>query len=117
MRSSAAVKLMLRVRETGSVAPGRIGGHRPPVLEPHQDLLRSIVPARSAITLAEIQGKLRARAGRLDPLGHPPRLRRHRHAQKHMARPDGDYEDYQLLKRKLLADRGLPRRATRMAGP
>ena len=58
---SAAVKLMRRVRETGSVAPGRIGGHRRPVLEPHQDLLRSLVEAKPAITLAELQAELRAR--------------------------------------------------------
>jgi transposase len=59
---SAAVKLMRRVRETGSVAPDRIGGHRRPVLEAHQDLLRSLVEARPAITLAELQAELRARA-------------------------------------------------------
>ena len=38
--ASAAVKLMRRLRETGSVTPDRIGGHRRPVLEPHQDLLQ-----------------------------------------------------------------------------
>ena len=59
---SAAVKLMRRVRETGSVAPGRIGGHRRPVLDPHQALLRSLVEAKPAITLAELQAELRARA-------------------------------------------------------
>jgi transposase len=57
---SAAVKLMRRVRETGSVAPDRIGGHRRPVLDPHQDLLRSLVEARPAITLAELKAELRA---------------------------------------------------------
>ena len=56
---SAAVKLMRRLRETGSVRPERIGGHRRPVLEPHQDLLRSLVDAKSGITLAEIQTELR----------------------------------------------------------
>ena len=55
---SAAVKLMRRLRETGSVTPERIGGHRRPVLEPHQDLLRSLVEAKSGITLAEIRSKL-----------------------------------------------------------
>ena len=58
---SAAVKLMRRVRETGSVAPGRIGGHRRRVLDPHQDLLRSLVDAKPAITLGELQAELRAR--------------------------------------------------------
>jgi transposase len=31
------------------------------VLEPHQDLLRSLVDAKSGITLAEIQAELRTR--------------------------------------------------------
>src|SRR5215212_5680158 len=58
---SAAVKLVRRVRETGSVMPNRIGGHRRRVLEPHQDLLRSLVEAKSGITLAEIQAELQVR--------------------------------------------------------
>ena len=33
---SAAIKLMQRVRATGSAAPTRSGGHRRPVLEPHE---------------------------------------------------------------------------------
>ena len=37
---SAAIKLMQRVRATGSVAPGRAGGHRRPRLEPHEADLR-----------------------------------------------------------------------------
>ncbi|WP_404294853.1 hypothetical protein ACD578_26580 (plasmid) [Microvirga sp. RSM25] len=56
---SAAVKLMRRLRETGSVKPDRVGGHRRPVLEPHQELLRSLVEEKSGITLSEIQGELR----------------------------------------------------------
>ena len=58
---SAAVKLLQRVRKTGSLAPDRIGGHRRPVLEPHADLLRSLVAAKSGITLAQIQTELKAR--------------------------------------------------------
>jgi transposase len=58
---SAAVKLLRRVRETGSSAPARIGGHRRRILEPHQDLLRSLVEAKPEITLAEIQSELKAR--------------------------------------------------------
>ncbi|MBQ0821926.1 IS630 family transposase [Microvirga sp. HBU67558] len=58
---SAAVKLMQRVRKTGSLAPDRVGGHRRPVLEPHEDLLRSLVAAKSGITLSEIQAELKAR--------------------------------------------------------
>jgi putative transposase len=58
---SAAVKLMRRLRETGSTRPDRVGGHRRPVLEPHQDPLRSLVEAKSGITLAEIRAELRTR--------------------------------------------------------
>ena len=46
---------MRRVRKTGSVMLDRIGGDRRRVLEPHQDLLRSLGEAKSGITLAEIQ--------------------------------------------------------------
>jgi transposase len=58
---SAAVKLMRRVHETGSAVPARIGGYRRPLLEAHQDLLRSLVETKPEITLAEIQSELRAR--------------------------------------------------------
>ena len=58
---SATVKLMRRLRQTGSVTPERIGGHRRPVLEAHQDLLRSLVESKSGITLTEIQAELQPR--------------------------------------------------------
>jgi transposase len=58
---SAAIKLMRRARTAGSLAPERIGGHRRPVLEPHDDLLRSLLAVMPGITLAEIQAELRAR--------------------------------------------------------
>ena len=57
---STAVKLMQRVRTTGSVAPGR-RGHRRLVLEPHGDLLRALVDAKPSITLAELQEALKGR--------------------------------------------------------
>jgi transposase len=55
---SAAIKLMRRVRETGSTAPAQIGGHRRPMLEPHADLIRDFVARQPRITLAEIQAEL-----------------------------------------------------------
>ena len=55
---SSAIKLMARVRATGSVAPARYGGHRRPVLAPHEDVLRALVAAQPDITLAEIQAEL-----------------------------------------------------------
>ena len=58
---SAAIKLMQRVRRTGSLAPGKVGGNRRPVLENHVSTLREIVAAKAGITLQEIKAALTAR--------------------------------------------------------
>jgi putative transposase len=58
---SAAVKLMQRVRETGSTAPAKIGGYRRLLLEPSADWLRKMVCERAGITLREIQAELAER--------------------------------------------------------
>ena len=60
---SAAIKLMQRVRATGSAAPARYGGHRRPVLEPHEADLRGLVEAMPDLTLAELQTELQRRCG------------------------------------------------------
>jgi putative transposase len=60
---SAAIKLMQRVRATGSAAPERYGGHRRPRLAPHEADLRRLVEATPDITLAELQAELRGRLG------------------------------------------------------
>src|SRR5438132_10276663 len=60
---SSAIKLMARVRETGSVAPAHYGGHRRPVLAPHEKVLRALIAERPDITLAEIQHELRQQRG------------------------------------------------------
>ena len=57
---SAAIKLMQRVRQTGSTAPAQIGGHRRPLLEPYADALREMTAEKKGITLREIQAKLAA---------------------------------------------------------
>jgi transposase len=56
---SAAVKLMRRFRASGSPAPAHFGGHRRPILEPHEALVRSLLEAKSDISLVEIQAELR----------------------------------------------------------
>jgi putative transposase len=56
--ASAAIKLVRRVRETGSTRPGRIGGYRKPLLAGHEDLLRELTASRKGITLAEIRAVL-----------------------------------------------------------
>ena len=51
--ASAAIKLMRRMRETGSAAPAQVGGHRQPALAGHEDELVQVVAATPDITLAE----------------------------------------------------------------
>jgi transposase len=55
---SAAVKLMRRYRESGSPAPARFGGYRRPMLAPHEALVRSILEAKSDISLVEMRAEL-----------------------------------------------------------
>ena len=55
---SAAVNLMRRVRESGSTAPARFGGHRRPILDEHDDLIRSLLDAKPDMMLVEIQAEL-----------------------------------------------------------
>ena len=59
--ASAAIKLMQRVRQTGSLAPAQIGGYRRPLLENHADELRAIVSSKAGITLKEMRDALHAR--------------------------------------------------------
>lgn len=59
--ASAAIKLVRRVRETGSTAPAKIGGYRKPLLAGHEELLRELTATRKGITLAEIREELVAR--------------------------------------------------------
>ena len=55
---SSAVKLMQRVRATGSTAPAKIGGYRRPLLEGHGAELRELTAAKPGITLVEIKAAL-----------------------------------------------------------
>ena len=59
--ASAAIKLMRRVRSTGSAAPAKIGGYRKPLLADHDDVLRELTSKRKGITLAEIREELLSR--------------------------------------------------------
>ena len=59
---SAAIKLMRRVRESGSSAPARFGGHRRPMLDEHEALIRTLLDGKPDITLSEMQAEL-ARQG------------------------------------------------------
>lgn len=55
---SAAIKLMQRVRATGSTAPAKIGGYRRPVLEAHAETVRALALSKPGITLKEIRAAL-----------------------------------------------------------
>ena len=58
---SAAIKLVRRVRETGSTAPARIGGYRKPLLAGQEEFLRELTAQWKGITLAEIRTALTER--------------------------------------------------------
>lgn len=58
---STAVKWAGRAARTGSVSPGKMGGHRRPMLEPHRDWLLAEVRARPEITLAGLRERLAGR--------------------------------------------------------
>jgi transposase len=57
---SAAIKLMQRVRQTGSTMPAKIGGYRRP-LSGYEEALRALTETRKAITFAELRDELVAR--------------------------------------------------------
>ena len=61
MSPSSAIKLMQRVRTTGSTAPAKIGGYRRPLLDGHEVLLQTLTTAKPGITLAEIKAALAER--------------------------------------------------------
>ena len=58
---SAAIKLVRRVRETGSMAPAKIGGYRQPLLAGQEGVLQELTTSKPGITLAEIQAALAGR--------------------------------------------------------
>ncbi|MFC0387734.1 IS630 family transposase [Muricoccus vinaceus] len=56
--ASAAIKLVRRLRQTGSTAPAKIGGYRKPLLAGQEEFLRELTASRKGITLAEIRAAL-----------------------------------------------------------
>ena len=55
---SSVPKWVARYRATGSVAPGRIGGQRPWLLEPHRKRVHALVAATPHLTLGRLQEQL-----------------------------------------------------------
>ncbi len=62
---SSVVKWCQRHRATGSVAPGKVGGHRKRLLEPHRDFIVARVNETSHLTLHGLKDELAARGVRV----------------------------------------------------
>src|ERR1700749_3181197 len=58
---SSVVKWSQRQRRTGSVAPGKIGGHRKPVLVPHRAFIVEQIERTPHLTLHGLKDLLAAR--------------------------------------------------------
>ena len=64
---SSAVKWAQRASRTGSVSPGKMGGHRKAILEPHREWLCSELLGRPETTLKELQNLLAERGVAVSP--------------------------------------------------
>lgn len=58
---SSVVKWSQRYRRTGSVAPGKMGGHRRRVLEPHREFIVERINQEPHLTLHRLKDALAAR--------------------------------------------------------
>lgn len=58
---SSVVKWSQRYRATGSVAPGKMGGHRKRVLEPHRAFIMERIEQTPHLTLHRLKDELVAR--------------------------------------------------------
>lgn len=58
---SSVVKWSQRYRATGSVKPGKMGGHRKRVLEPHGDFIKERIRQTPHLTLHGLKDELAAR--------------------------------------------------------
>ena len=58
---SSVVKWSQRYRTTGSVAPGKMGGHRKPVLDPHRAFIVERITQTPHLTLHGLKAELAAR--------------------------------------------------------
>lgn len=58
---SSVVKWSQRYRQTGSVTPGKMGGHRPRVLEPHRAFIVERIKQTPHLTLHGLKDELVAR--------------------------------------------------------
>jgi transposase len=59
--ASSAVKWTQRYRAMGSVAPGKMGGHRRPILAPHRAFILERIDQEPHLTLHGLKDELAAR--------------------------------------------------------
>ena len=59
--ASSAIKLVRRWRETGSYAPGQVGGQKKRKLAGHEAWLRAVMTTEPDITLSELRDRLAAK--------------------------------------------------------
>ena len=57
---SSVPKWVARYRATGSVAPGKVGGHRPWLLEPHRELVHRLVGETPHLSIDRLRDLLAA---------------------------------------------------------
>ena len=62
---SSVVKWCQRYRETGSVAPGKIGGYRRPILAPYREFIVERIEQTPHLTLHRLKDELAARGVRV----------------------------------------------------
>ncbi len=62
---SSAIKLLRRWRDTGSYAPGQIGGQKKRRLTGREDWLHEVMALESDITLSELQSRLAGQGVRI----------------------------------------------------
>jgi putative transposase len=58
---SSVVKWSQRYRATGSVTPGKMGGHRKPLLDPHRVFIKERISQTPHLTLHKLKDELAAR--------------------------------------------------------
>ena len=58
---SSVVKWSQRYRQTGRVTPGKMGGHRPRILEPHRSFIVERIGQTPHLTLHKLKDELAAR--------------------------------------------------------
>ena len=65
---SVAVKWLQRLERTGSVVPGRMGGHRRPALDGEREWVLARIAEKPDLTLRALAAELAERRGEGEPL-------------------------------------------------